>query len=341
MDSEDLEEPLLLVEEEEQQEEEEEEVSVSYFAPLTLLFVSFLFATLNVSLRSLYTMANAATPAEVNAVRGWFTVLFFLLPLLVRRRNTHATTSPATASTTTNASSSNTSPKPLHLCALELAGWNFGGQVLVNVGLLTTPSARASFLGQTVVVLVPLLSALGGERLSLKNGVGCVCSIVGVLLLSASTSSAGSDATASSLELLPGDLWILASAFCFSCYLIRITHLASYYDEIYLQGSKNTIMAGFYSIWLGVSRHSSFLWTHSILAWTILAYTAFGPGILADILQQQAQKLVKATQSNLILCTSSVFTALLARLLLGEQTTVEEKWGGFFLITGAIIAGSS
>ena len=154
--AEDLEEPLL-----EQQEANEEETDVENAsseeenvppsilkASLLLLLVSFSFATLNVCLRSLYTMDNAATPSQVNFVRGWFTVLFFLPMLVVSTKRRQQ--SPAAAP----------SPRPLWVAATELALWNVGGQVLVNIGLLTTPSARAAFLGQTVVVWVPLICAL-------------------------------------------------------------------------------------------------------------------------------------------------------------------------------------
>jgi len=346
----DLEEPLLQLEVAavvqglsddgfSRQEEEEEIVSspsCSYKARWVLLFVSFLFATLNVSLRSLYSMPHPLSPAQVNVVRGVFTVLFFL-PFLAARSRRKGGTSPEEdaiihTSTITN-------HRPLWMAAAELAFWNAAGQVLTNYGLLTIPSARASFLGQTVVVFVPLLSALGGARMSRKSCVGCLSSTLGVVLLSCKDHN---DDKAVQLQnvLQAGDSWMLASALCFSIYLIRITQLAPHYDEVFLQGTKNAFMAVLYAVWwfLDVYPHFSMANLHWA-ALLLIVYTAFGPGALADVLQQTAQKVVPATESNLILCTSSVFTALLARLMLGEETSFVEKVGGAFLVMGAAVAG--
>lgn len=342
----DLEEPLLPSHDEVLAEDHTsvtgEEASVDsprkfFYASLALIFVSFLFATLNVSLRHLYTMSPAATPPQVNATRGWFTVLFFL-PLLMTRKGKQDA-----ANTTTTSTAS----RPLWMAAGELALWNFGGQVLVNVGLLTTPSARAAFLGQTIIVLVPLICVMTGGRdvLKKKELLGCFCSMIGVVLLSTASPDAGD---ASTFHLHIGDVCVLASAICFACYLIRISDLALHYDEVFLQGSKNTIMALLYSLWLVgsilansedsiVPQWAKSSWT----AWLVIAYTAFGPGCMADLLQQKAQEIVPPTQSNLILCSSSVFTAILGRILLGEETSGLENLGGAFLIAGAVVAGST
>lgn len=312
-------------------------------ASLALLLVSFLFATLNVSLRHLYTMSPAATPPQVNATRGFFTVLFFLPLLMARKGKQDAATTIITGTTTESTS------RPLWMAAGELALWNFGGQVFVNVGLLTTPSARASFLGQTIIVLVPLICVMTGGRDVLKKTelLGCLCSMIGVVLLSTTCPDAG-DATASPFHLHIGDVCVLASAICFACYLIRVSDLASHYDEVFLQGTKNAIMALLYSLWFVESvlanSEDSLLpqWAKSSwTAWLVIAYTAFGPGCMADLMQQKAQEIVPPTQSNLILCSSSVFTAILGRILLGEETCALENLGGAFLIAGAVVAGST
>ena len=76
------------------------------------------------------------------------------------------------------------------------------------------------------------------------------------------------------------------------------------------------------------------------MAWLILTYSALGPGTLADLLQQKGQESVGATESNLILCVESVFTAILGRVLLGEETSSLEKVGGGLLIAGAMAAST-
>jgi drug/metabolite transporter (DMT)-like permease len=82
------------------------------------------------------------------------------------------------------------------------------------------------------------------------------------------------------------------------------------------------------------------LWSgwDNLLGWAVLAYSALGPGTIADLLQQKGQETVAASESNLILCMEPVFTLFLGRFILGEETSWLEKLGGFFLILGAMVA---
>ena len=78
------------------------------------------------------------------------------------------------------------------------------------------------------------------------------------------------------------------------------------------------------------------------MTWVILIYSALGPGIVADLIQQKGQALATgATGSNLILCMESLFTAVLGRLLLGEETSWIEKLGGACLVLGALISSAA
>jgi drug/metabolite transporter (DMT)-like permease len=204
------------------------------------------------------------------------------------------------------------------------------------LGLLTIPSARASFLGQTSVVLVPVISSVAGEKLKSMVWLGCLSSLVGLFFLSYE----GSSATTIGFEI--GDVLILAGTLCWSVYVFRISALASSFDEVYLQGTKTFYLAVLYSIWFLIAslRSDKCLWSgwQNLGAWAILAYSALGPGTVADLLQQKGQESVSATQSNLILCLEPIFTALLARFMLGEETTWLEKAGGGFLILGAVVS---
>lgn len=82
------------------------------------------------------------------------------------------------------------------------------------------------------------------------------------------------------------------------------------------------------------------LWSgwQSLPVWILLVYAAVGPGAIADLLQQQGQKEVSASESNIILCTESIFAALCAFSLLGEVSSMKEVIGGFFIVIAAILA---
>lgn len=304
----------------------------SYRGRWLLGIVAFLYSTLNVSFRFLYLLPDPPSASALSTTRGWIALACFLPFIMVKRK--------AERTTPTMSEDSEDSPAPrisIWLAAGELAFWNFACQAMFNLGLLTTPSARASFLGQTSVVLVPLISALAGEKLRGSVWLGCCASLIGLGCLSYEDTT-----SSTSLGFGVGDLLVLGGACCWSIYVFRISAVARYYDEVYLQGTKTLYLAILYSAWFLISslRVESSLWSgwDNWVAWAILAYSALGPGTIADLLQQKGQEAVGATESNLILCMEPVFTALLGRLILGEETSWLEKLGGGFLIFGALVS---
>jgi drug/metabolite transporter (DMT)-like permease len=337
----------------------------SWQGPLLLLATSFLYATLNISLRAIYNLPGAPSPSALSMARGWI-ILGLFLPLGVHKR--HCKNSDTTTTTSSSSSSSReqqqeqqldpdpTFERPLWTVAAELAFWNFVGQALFTCGIELCPSARASFLGQTSVVMIPLLCALRGEALRWWDGMGCLCTIVGMILMSiqeqasdpdTETPDRYSNADTNANEephfgLSLGDILILSSALCWSFYVIKTSQYAKYFDEVYLQGSKCAILSLLYSGWFIVSSVRSDTpqwpgWQNGV-AWAILIYSALGPGVIADLIQQKGQESAGATESNLILCMESLFTAILGRILLGEETSWMEKLGGSFLVAGAFVS---
>lgn len=297
--------------------------------------VAFLYGTLNVCFRFLYLLPDPPSASVLSTTRGWMALACFLPFLMVKQ---HKTTERTRSIPSDDSDSAPLPSISIWLAAGELAFWNFACQALFTLGLLTTPSARASFLGQTSVVLVPLISALAGEKLRKSVWVGCCASLIGLGCLSYQDTFTSS----TSLGFGVGDLLVLGGACCWSLYVFRISAMARYYDEVYLQGTKTLYVAILYSVWFLISslRAESSLWSgwDNWIAWIILAYSALGPGTIADILQQKGQEAVGATESNLILCMEPVFTAVLGRLILGEETSWLEKIGGGFLISGALVS---
>jgi hypothetical protein len=96
-------------------------------------------------------------------------------------------------------------------------------------------------------------------------------------------------------------------------------------DEINWQSVKTfAFLAILYTVWFIVSggMSSTMGWMTYLVAWGALCYSALGSGMLADVLQQQGQKYVSASEANVILSTKPVFAALCAMLLLEEVTTL-------------------
>merc|ERR1712238_279861 len=78
--------------------------------------------------------------------------------------------------------------------------------------------------------------------------------------------------------------------------------------------------------------------TSSWIVWIALFFSAIGPGTIADILQQKAQKVVSASEANVILSGEPVFATVFAVFLFGEKTSVLEIIGGGLILCAALIA---
>ena len=332
--------------------------------------VALLYGTLNVSLRFVYDVPDIPpTAAALSATRGWIALACFLPPLLLDNRNTNSNNKKKKGETnkvvdTTNSSSnsnSNSMTSSLLLAGIELAVWNFFAQGFLNVGLLSTGSARASFLTQCSVLFTPLIATfIGKEYVGNRVWFGCLVALIGLVILTlgggGGAAAAAATASAFSLSLSSGDLFVIGGALSWSIYLFRISILGPKHpNEIQLQGLKTGLVAVFYSIWWfissvmntgtggggGVMSLFSSLpsWmTSSSIVWIALFFSAIGPGTIADILQQKAQKVVSASEANVILSGEPVFATLFAVFLFGEKTSILEIVGGGLILCAALIA---
>lgn len=305
-----------------------------------LCLVALLYGTLNVSLRLVYQLPDPPSAAAISMTRGWLAVIAFL-PLLLIPSQQNTTTKSSIARS--GAESTGSFPvTPLLVAALELAIWNGLAQGLLNAGLLSTGSARASFLTQTSVLFTPVISILAGQSIAKGTWAGCAIALVGLLLLSGGTGLA--------LAFSVGDYLVLGGALAWSSYLLRLSQIGSRFNEIQLQFFKTILLAFLYSTWFltGFSGGDNLLsqmatsmkWTMgpgALAAWIALLFSAVGPGIAADVLQQQGQRSVSASEANVLLSMEPVFAAVFARLLLGEVTTLTENVGGGLIVIAALI----
>lgn len=316
---------------------------------LLLLLVAFLYGSLNVSLRLVYQRPGPPSASALSTSRGWLAAACFV-PLLMKHKPASIYSPAMTTATTATTRMTQAS---FWRVACELALFNFGAQALLTLGLLSTPSARASFFTQTSVVMTPILSAVTGYRMHWRVWLGCVVALVGLVLLS---DNGGEEEAQQqfSLGFGIGDLFCLAGAFCWSFYLFRLSSVGSSFDEIRMQAAKTLLLAIMYSGWYVMallcqydttmsSTSSGSLWegwTDGV-TWALIFYSALGPGTLADVIQQKGQAIVWAAEANVILSLEPVFTAILGLLLLGEATTWQEKIGGGLIVLASIISTST
>jgi len=253
---------------------------VSYVSPPTtdsarhtgrflLLVVALLYGSLSVSLRMVYERPGPPAASILSATRGWMTVVCLWPIILCQQCSRRGPMDPPAYSMTS-----------FYLFCLELAFFNFGTQGLLNIGLLTTESARSAFFTQLSVVITPILAATIGlcsrkqVSVGFKVWVACFLALFGLYVLSSddsnesSSSSSSSDSTeafswtyesisalvtklVSSLSF--GDWCCLGSAFCWSYYIYRLSDWGYRYDEAQTMFVKNIFMAIMYSIWTVVS----------------------------------------------------------------------------------------
>lgn len=321
---------------------------------MILLLVAFLYGSLNVALRQVYDMPGPPSASMLSSTRGWLAALCFLPAISQIRQEVGKTASEGRAITPDG----DKQPSLVRV-AIELAFWNAATQGLVNVGLLFTESARASFLTQVSVVITPLISSLQGNRVGKNVWVGCAAALAGLALLSTdggdsvSASADGIAAGFSGLSFSGGDLLVLGGAVCWSIYIVRTATIGDRYPEVSLQAVKTVALAIMYTSWLAFSAITCFntggweavagLWLgwQNLAAWALLLYSAIGPGALADVLQQNGQKEVSASEANVILCSEPIFTAILAFLIAGETTTATENAGGALVVLAAVLSSIS
>ena len=244
-------------------------VSNLHTGRILLLVVAFLYGSLSVSLRMVYARPGPPAASILSATRGWMTVLCLAPVILFSRccRSNRALDPPSF------------SDRSFYFFCLELAVFNFGTQGLLNIGLLTTESARSAFLTQLSVVITPVLAATFGlcrrRRVVVKSKVwmACFVALFGLYVLSSNgddSSSSSSSPEKGQGEALSwsspslaitgimqslsfGDWCCLGSAFCWSYYIYRLSDWGNRYDETQTMFVKNIFMAILYTTWTGVS----------------------------------------------------------------------------------------
>ena len=344
-------------------------------ARLLLLSVALMYGSLSVALRMVYGRPGPPTASVLSTTRGWMSVLC-LLPFVIRARpintntnnndndnikdiETSALTTKRAAATTTPSLATSSSllsmSSTFWMYAFELAFFNFATQALINIGLLTTASARSAFFTQLSVVITPILSAILGAKhgtiVHPKVWVACSVALFGLYVLSTDHANDENDedgsGSGSMLRLTQGDLYCLGSAFCWSYYIYRLSDWGGRFDETQTMFVKNTFMAIFYSLWAIISWWwfvpiGSSLWEGWMdpISWLILFYSAFSSGALSDVLQQKAQAVVPAAESNVILSLEPVFSAILGLCLLGEVPSFYELVGGGFIVIASVLAST-
>lgn len=328
---------------------------------LSLVFTAFLFGSLYYSLKQIDEIRGAPTASAIILMRSGIAAL--ILFTLARNRRCRAAAASASAEeqqpllrpapALAPAAAAAAGGGGLWASAAALGACHFCANGTIQLGLAYIDGNRASFLVQSSVIMTPALELCCGAPLRWHTALGALLTFVGVLCLSIDGGSR--DGGAGPPALCAGDLLCLASGAFWSAYLMVLSAVGEKHDNVQLQLRKNVIMVPLSLSWAAFdwARASAAaaaplgpaaaLWPgwRSAAAWVLIAYAAVFPGVLADMLQQQAQASVSATTANVILSTDAFFAAAMDVIFLHERITALGWLGGLLIVSGAGVASGA
>lgn len=215
--------------------------------------------------------------------------------------------------------------KRFALAALAASLCNWGGAVLVQIGLHTTDAARAGFISSAYIAIVPLLDFLiFRKKASYRIWVGIAMAMMGLYLLCIAESSAMS----------PGDLAIVGGTFCFAAHILLWSRFSPYVDGLAFIMTE-FLCTGTLSGIIGLITETTTWGDLSACLVSLLFAGVLGVGVTYTI-QIYAQRFTSASMAALLMSMESVFSSIGGVLILHETLTARE-WTGCFIMFATIL----
>ena len=198
-------------------------------------------------------------------------------------------------------------------------------------GLQYTTATNGVLLNSATPILIIAISAIFfGERLSLRQNLGVLVSLVGVLAIV----SGGKLAALTALTLNVGDFWVLASVAAWALYTVCLRWRPDGLDPLAFLCTLTLIglvpILPFYLWELSTGRHIVWRGT-SLLAF---AYVSVFPALLGYIFWNRGVAAVGANRAGLFMHLMPVFGTLLSVIFLGERPQLFQIVGIGLIFTG-------
>ena len=202
-----------------------------------------------------------------------------------------------------------------------------GGYITQTIGLDLTTAAISGFITGLYVVLTPILAWLMVRRRpSKKLALAVGFAVIGLLLISG--------ATAASVELQLGQLWLLACALLFALH-------------IFLLGEHGGKSSPYTLAMIQIAGVAAVSWVFALAdgyqappngqVWTAILFTALFATILAFWLQTWAQTVLDSARVALILTSEVVFAAGIAVAVGQEQLALQTVFGGALMVVAMLV----
>ncbi len=193
-----------------------------------------------------------------------------------------------------------------------------------QMGIALTISAKAGFITAMYVVIVPVMSFIFGQKVTVRVWISVALGVVGLYLLSMQ----------GGISLEKGDSLVLICAFLFSFHIMSVNHFAPNMDGVFLS------MLQFLTVAILGTINMLLFEKPTVEGIKMASWAIFYTGCLSSgvgfTLQIMGQKGLSPSLASLIMSLESVFAALAGWLIMHETLTLRESVGCVVMF-GAII----
>jgi len=206
-------------------------------------------------------------------------------------------------------------------------------QGMVFMGLERADATTAGIIMALIPIITMILARLIlGEPMGIWQVIGSIVAFIGIVVIIVK----GSPAVLMRLDLNPGELWLVAGAFCFGLYAVLLRR-AKFDSErlpllVLLLGAAALTALPFY-LWELASNERSALDRNGLIA---LAYVAVPGGALMYYLFNWSVEALGAARAGMLLYIQTIFVAILAYLILGERLQPYHLEGAALILVGVL-----
>lgn len=224
-----------------------------------------------------------------------------------------------------------------YLFVLGASGYAiFNGLLYTSLHYTTALNATIIQAGMPLFIFV-LNFAVFRVATTLAQVIGFSLTLLGVAL----TTAAGNLATLAALDINYGDFLMLLGALLYAGYSVALKakpaiHWLSFLTCLVIAAGLVAIPMALYE-----ATTSAFIWPDSITGWSVVAYAALLPSIVAQGFFIRGNELIGGNKAGLYLNLMPIFGALLSVLLLGESFQLYHALALALVIGGIFIAQRS
>jgi len=195
-----------------------------------------------------------------------------------------------------------------------------------QIGMIYTSAGKGGFITGLYVVLVPIVAIFWGRKTGSATWLCVGLSVIGLYYMSFS----------GTLEINPGDMWILGSALFYAFQILLIDKYARRVDPVLLSFLEFLLCALLSFVLAGVFETFDMAAVQATLI--PLLYTGVLSTGVAFTFQTVAQQKAHPTRAAIIMNLETVFAALAGWLVLNEQLGWRGILGAGLMLIGVFVA---